>query len=180
MTLKELTKDKHEQAENTKFMQRVFDGKLKTSVWNDYTVQRAYIYSAIELKCMKFNLIPQDSELIRAPKLWYDYNNTEHYSIVINPKSVTIDYIDHINQINGPTRILAHLYTWHMGDMFGGQAIKKLIQNVSHTALEFEDRSGCITLIRNLCEKYDVVNTDEPNVAFEWAIKLLESYDDVL
>ena len=181
MSLKELTKDIHEQAENTKFMKSVFNKSLPIkSVWNNYTVQRAYIYDAIETKCINFNLISKDSELIRAPKLWYDYNNTEHYSIVLGPNSVTIDYVDYINQLDGPQKILAHLYTWHMGDMFGGQAIKKLIPNVSHTALEFDNREACITLIRNLCEKYGVDDTNEPIVAFEWAIQLLESYDDLL
>lgn len=179
MTLKELTKDKHEQAETTKFMHNVFNGTMPTGIWNSYTLQRSYIYDAVETKCVKFNLISPDSELIRAPKLLHDYE-LGHTAIHEGILPVTEEYVAHLNALDGPQRILAHLYTWHMGDMFGGQMIKKLLPDASHTALEFEDRVGCITFIRNLCDKWDVAGTDEPVVAFEWAIKLLESYDDVL
>ena len=71
---------------------------------------------------------------------------------------------------------MAHLYTWHMGDMFGGQMIKKIVPG-SHRALEFEDTK---TLMTNIRAKLDDSMGDEANIAFEWAIKIMESYDDSL
>jgi heme oxygenase len=177
MSLKDLTKDKHTKAESTKFMQCVFNQTLPTKLWNDYTLQRAIIYSAIETKCINLNLISKCSELIRAPKMMQDFLDSQQDFYV---RQITVDYQNYIKVLETPQQILAHLYTWHMGDMFGGQQIKKIVQRVSHSALEFEDQKQCITTIRNLCDLWDVAETNEPNVAFDCAIKLLESYNDVL
>jgi len=177
VTLKELTKNKHTAAETTKFMQCVFNQTLPTKLWNDYTLQRVFIYSAIETKCVNLNLIRRDSDLIRAPKMMNDFltSKSEFYC-----RQVTVDYQNYIRCLSEPQQVLAHLYTWHMGDLFGGQQIKKIVPGVSHTALEFEDMRACLTTIRYLCDKWEVVETNEPNVAFDYAIKLLESYNDVL
>lgn len=177
MTLKELTKHKHDAAENTKFMQRVFNKQLPTNLWNDYTLQRAIIYSAIETKCVNLSLISSNSELIRAPKLMQDFLSSKQDFHV---RQETVNYQNYIRQIKSPQLILAHLYTWHMGDLFGGQQIKNIVHGVPHSALDFKDKSACINTIRDLCRVWEVENTDEPIVAFDYAIKLLESYYDVL
>lgn len=177
MSLKELTKDKHEQAENTKFMKCVFEKTLPIKIWNNYTLQRACIYSSIETRCIHFSLISNTSELIRAPKLMHDFLSSKQEYVCLPS---TLDYQKHIRSLDDPQLILAHLYTWHLGDMFGGQAIKNLVTGVSHTALEFEDRMNCISTVRGLCDKWNVAETNEPIVAFDYAIKLLESYDDML
>ena len=44
MSLKELTKAKHELAETTPFMKAVFDLKLPMELWVDYTYQK-YIWN---------------------------------------------------------------------------------------------------------------------------------------
>jgi heme oxygenase len=178
MSLKELTKDKHTKAENTKFMQCVFNQTLPTKLWNDYTLQRVFIYSAIETKCVNLNLIRRDSELIRAPKMMKDFLDSSGNDFYV--RQATVDYQNYIRYLAEPQQILAHLYTWHMGDLFGGQQIKKIVRGVSHSALEFEDQKQCIAIIRYLCDKWNVAETNEPNVAFDCAIGLLETYNDML
>jgi heme oxygenase len=166
MSLKELTKDKHDAAENTKFMQHVFNQKLPTRLWNDYTLQRAIIYSAIETKCVNFGLISSTSELIRAPKLMQDFlsSNQEFY---VRP--VTVKYQDYIRHLKSPQHILAHLYTWHMGDLFGGQYIAKVVPG-SGKFYQFENPEELKVAIRaELTDDYG----DEARVAFEWAIKIM-------
>jgi len=68
---------------------------------------------------------------------------------------------------------MAHLYVWHMGDMFGGQMIKKVVPG-SHRNLEFQDIP---TLMTNIRAKLDDSMADEANVAFDWAIKMMRGYD---
>jgi len=68
------------------------------------------------------------------------------------------------------------LYTWHMGDMFGGQMIKKIVPG-PHRNLEFEDAR---TLMTNIRAKLDDSMGDEANVAFDWAISMLRDYDSAL
>ena len=70
-------------------------------------------------------------------------------------------------------KILAHLYTWHMGDLFGGQMIKRVVK-APHSSLEFIDAPGLISTIRT---KLSDDMAPEVRTAFDWAIKILESYE---
>ena len=89
-------------------------------------------------------------------------------------KETTKDYVIYLKSLTDPKKILAHLYTWHMGDMFGGQMIKKII-DAPHTHLEFENTLELITVMRPMLTD-DLA--DEANVAFDWAIKILQEYDN--
>jgi heme oxygenase len=61
-----------------------------------------------------------------------------------------------------------------MGDMYGGQMIKKIL-NIDSPSLTFENRA---TLIDRLEQKLDIDLVKEANIAFEWAYKILNSYDN--
>jgi heme oxygenase len=60
-----------------------------------------------------------------------------------------------------------------MGDMFGGQMIKKIIDAPS-SHLDFENAAELKTTIRS---KLTDDMADEANVAFDWAIKILNHYE---
>ena len=51
MSLKDLTREKHELAETTPFMKAVFDDTMPMDVWIDYTFQKLFWY----LKCCFFD-----------------------------------------------------------------------------------------------------------------------------
>ena len=57
--------------------------------------------------------------------------------------------------------------------MFGGQAIKKIV-DAPHSSLEFENAPMLMTNLRN---KLTDDLGPEANRAFDWAIKLMGSYD---
>jgi hypothetical protein len=61
-----------------------------------------------------------------------------------------------------------------MGDLFGGQMIKKMLTDVPHRNLEFKDIDGLKEKIR---AKLDDSLGAEANVAFDWAIRILGEYD---
>jgi len=82
-----------------------------------------------------------------------------------------IDYHNYILSIaKEPNKVMAHLYTWHMGDMFGGQMIKKIVPG-PHRNLEFADTK---LLINNIRAKLDDSMAEEANIAFDWAIKMMK------
>jgi heme oxygenase len=177
MSLKELTADSHAAAENTKFMKAVFAKTLPQDVWADWTLQKALFYGAIEGAAGANRLLGDLPDLRRAFYLNMDYSEM----IGVNPRHayrpVVIDYHNYILSIsNDPHKIMAHLYTWHMGDMFGGQMIKKIVPG-PHRNLEFEDAR---TLITNIRAKLDDSMADEANVAFAWAIRMMADYDNLL
>lgn len=176
MSLKDLTKDKHTAAENTKFMKAVFNNTMSLDVWADFTYNKMMWYSAIEQRAKDVGLLDNLEGIERHEKLLEDYrtmtNNTFKYKI----RDISIEYRKYILSIETPEKLLAHLYTWHMGDLHGGQMIKKVI-DAPHSSLEFENPTDLIT---NMREKLHDGLADEANIAFDWAIKIMESYDNDL
>ena len=174
MSLKELTKDNHALAETTPFMKSVFAGTMPKDVWTDYTYQKQLWYKEIERAARQVGLLENLAGIERAELIMEDYREMIAGTFLYNTyKSVTKDYVIYLQSLKDRNKILAHLYTWHMGDMFGGQMIKKII-NAPHRHLEFANTSELIAVLRPMLTD-DLA--DEANVAFEWAIKILNQYD---
>jgi heme oxygenase len=173
MSIKELTAPKHKQAETTKFMQAVFAGKMTPEVWADWTWQKEHFYKIIEYRCGRAGLMNDLMGLHRSDALREDYDDMVHGNLVITRK-VTHDYCSYLNSLD-PSQLLAHLYVWHMGDLFGGQMIKRVLPNIPHRSLDFNNAD---LLKTNLRAKITDDLADEANRAFDWAIKILEEYND--
>jgi len=175
MSLKELTADNHAKAETTDFMKAIFAKTMPMNIWIDYTFQKHLWYLAIENAAREEGLLKNLSGIERADLIKEDFDKMNS----INPiphsyKNSTLDYSSYIKKLNDPKKILAHLYTWHMGDMYGGQMIKKIF-DAPHRHLEFDNRQEIITNLRSMLTD-DLA--DEANVAFTWAIKILHEYDN--
>lgn len=174
MSLKELTKDKHALAETTPFMKAVFARSMPMTVWIDYTYQKQLWYQEIERAAKKAGLLENLQGIERSELIKEDYNDMIDNTFIFNTyKEVTKDYVIYIKGLTDPKKILAHLYTWHMGDMFGGQMIKKII-DAPHRHLEFENALALVSVMRPMLTD-DLA--DEANVAFDWAIRILGEYD---
>jgi heme oxygenase len=173
MSLKELTKDLHDQAENTPFMKAVFARTLPLELWTDWTYQRSLFYGAIEGAADAAGLLDDLPGIRRSFYLYLDYkemagDNRHQF------KPSVMEYHKYIISLYPDAdRLMAHLYTWHMGDLFGGQMIKKII-DAPHRHLEFKDPK---TLMTNIRGKITDDLADEARVAFEWAIKMLNEYE---
>lgn len=174
MSLKELTKEKHTQAEKTPFMQAVFNQQLPDGLWADWTFQKTIFYGTIEGAAEKLGLTDNLPDLKRASYLYQDLRDMLNGNPLPNHLEETVEYHNYILSIaDDPNKIMAHLYTWHMGDMFGGQMIKKLVPG-PHKGLEFSDIP---TLMNNIRAKLDDSMGEEANVAFSWAIRMMEAYN---
>lgn len=176
MSLKELTAEKHQLAETTQFMKAVFAKNLPKDLWIDFTYQKYIWYTAIENSAFRLGLLKDLPGIQRANLIMDDYHNMNGQSPFHIYKQLSKDYADYICTLTDPKRVLAHLYTWHMGDMFGGQMIAKIIPG-SHSHLVFENRDSLIATMRSML---DDSMGDEANVAFDWAIKIMRDYDNSL
>lgn len=171
MSLKELTWEKHKAAESTAFMKAVFSKTLPINIWVDYTYQKWLWYTAIENTAASMGLLEDIGDIRRAWLIFQDYQEMDGSIRLWN--SSAVDYYSYILSIKEPNKIMAHLYTWHMGDMFGGQMIKKIIQAPSRH-LEFNNVQDLIGKVRN---KINDNMAEEANTAFDWAIRNLGEYD---
>ena len=178
MSLKEITKKIHTAAERTPFMHAVIKGKIPKSVWADYTYQKSIIYSSIESVARDAGITLDCLDIERALKQYQDTKEMCEGGNFPRLRPVTIDYSRYLLDLAGDKdKILAHLYVWHMGDLHGGQMIKKILNYVPHRNLEFADVEATKNIIR---AKLDDRMGDEAIVAFEWAIKLMNTYNDEL
>lgn len=175
MSLKELTLEKHKQAETTNFMKAVFAKKLSNDMWADFTYQKSLIYNAIEGIAGAQGILNNfPSDIRKTHNLYLDYKGMTGGDIKHAYRQPTIDYYQYLLRLdNNSRKIVAHLYTWHMGDLYGGQMIKKLVPG-PHTALDFKDPENLKYKIRELL---DDSLADEANLAFDWAIKIFNDYN---
>ena len=177
MSLKDLTAAKHAEAESTPFMKAVFARTLPFDLWVDWTYQKWLFYGAIEGAAGANRLLGDLPDLRRAFYLAMDYAEMNGDNPRHEFRPIVVDYYNYLLSISkDPNKIMAHLYTWHMGDMFGGQMIKKIVPG-AHRNLEFEDAR---TLMTNIRAKLDDSMGDEANVAFDWAIRMMKDYDSSL
>jgi len=178
MGLKELTADKHTEAENTLFMKAIFSRTLDPALYTKFLFQKYYIYKALEKQAARRKLFIDNSDFQIHDRLIIDYRKRLGSNI---PKdtlgSVTGDYVQYIDLTLGAQEsadgLLAHIYTWHMGDLYGGQAIKALLPG-SNLSLEFDNPDKLKAEIRALLNDN---MAEEANKAFDYAIKMLKVYD---
>lgn len=172
MSLKELTADLHTDAENTAFMKAVIGRKIPLDVWADFTYQKSLFYNAIEGCAGACSLLNDLPDIQRTFYLYQDFKEMAGDK-KFTYKQSTIDYYNYILGLYpDANKIMAHVYVWHMGDLFGGQMIKKVV-NAPSKALEFADVNVLKERIRS---KIDDSMADEARVAFQWAIKIMQEY----
>ena len=171
MSLKELTAHKHQEAETTQFMKAVFAKTLPRDHWVDFTYQKTLFYSTIESAATQQGLMSDLESMRRSALLAQDYEEMDGSAREFKP--AVLEYHNYIQTLTDPVRIMAHLYTWHMGDLFGGQMIKTLVDG-PHSSLDFLDASVLIAVMRS---KLSDDMAEEANIAFDWAIQILNEYD---
>jgi heme oxygenase len=177
MALKDLTAEKHKEAESTPFMKAVFNKTLPSSLWADWTYQKSLFYHVIEGAAGSCGLLHDLPDIRRGFYLFEDYKALVNGNVSHEYRKPVLEYYQYILSISkDPKKVMAHLYVWHMGDMFGGQMIKKIVPG-PHRNLEFNDIQ---TLMTNIRAKLDDSMAEEANIAFDWAIKMMRDYDSSL
>jgi len=175
MSLRELTKDLHADAERTLFAKKLVTGSFTTEEYANYLWQMVLVYNGIETAANSQGMLKNLPDIERAHKIFQDC--IELVGVYHNLKWLpeTIDYYKYLLELNyNPERrhlIKAHLYCRHMGDLFGGQIIAKKCPGAGRF-YQFKDAENLKTAIR--AELTDDLG-DEARVAFEWAIKLMKA-----
>jgi heme oxygenase len=145
MSLKELTHNSHVLAEAHPFTKMLLSGTISPKVYAALLTNQLQQYTALETQTQHL-LFPG---LARAQRIAEDLQELNHTS---NICQATTDYVEYIQSITNPQQLWAHLYVKHMGDLFGGQILKKLVPG-SGRMYEFENRTELIKQVRaQLCD----------------------------
>lgn len=164
MNLRDATHEKHRLAEQTDFSQSMINGNLTVELYHQFLFNMFQIYEAIE---NKINFLPAD--ISRVQKYKNDLSNLNRGAGTT--LTSTNSYVRHIYSLTIP-QVWAHIYVHYLGNMYGGQMLKKnLIWPSSH--LDFNDVKAAISYIRS---NINDVDPNEANTAFDWTIKV---YDEL-
>ncbi|WP_067177753.1 biliverdin-producing heme oxygenase [Microtetraspora niveoalba] len=144
--LKKATWRDHEEAEQTAFLEALMAGRVSREGYAEMVAQHYFAYVALEEAGRALAGDPVAGpfvtpELERVPALEADLEELygENWRDEITPSKPTLTYVARINQIaEWPGGFIAHHYTRYLGDLSGGQVIRK----VAERAYRFGDAAG--------------------------------------
>nr|YP_009394978.1 Heme oxygenase [Polysiphonia stricta]ARW63540.1 Heme oxygenase [Polysiphonia stricta] len=145
--LREGTTKSHSMAENVSFVKSFLGGVVDKNSYRKLVGNLYFIYEAIEeqiennkdniaVKAVYFPELYRKNSLIEDLNYYYGDNWLQQ----IKPSSATQVYIDRIRNIgySSPELLIAHSYTRYIGDLSGGQILKKIAKN----AMQLSDDLG--------------------------------------
>lgn len=135
--LRERTQTDHGESEGAGFMSDLMTGKGSRDDYIALVVQHYFIYAALEAAAERMRAEPVaapfiSSKLTRLPAIEADleYLIGADWRECITPLPTTRRYVQRINEVGAtwPGGFIAHHYTRYLGDLSGGQMIRRLMQ----------------------------------------------------
>jgi heme oxygenase (biliverdin-producing, ferredoxin) len=197
--LREGTTKSHSMAENVSFVKSFLGGVVDKKSYRKLVANLYFIYSTLEEKMFVNRNHPMVKpiyflELNRKESLEQDlifYYGSDWINL-IKPSEATQNYVDRINKISlsQPELLIAHAYTRYIGDLSGGQILKKIAENAMglsngdgvafYNFFEIQDDSKFKKLYKDklnelpLTQKQISDIISEANVAFTLNMKMFQ------
>ncbi len=134
--LREGTKEAHRAAEKSPFMQVFFAGQLSVEDYRAFLVQLFHLYTALEEQQERHQahkvygkifspILYRRKALVQDLNFYFDGSDW----IKTHPQQATTDYIERIRSLaeGWTVGLVAHHYTRYMGDLSGGQVLKRIV-----------------------------------------------------
>lgn len=173
MSLKELTKEQHTNAERQEFVKVMFGGNIDPKVYAIYLWNQFPQYEILELMAARQGLLDDIPMIARKKAIMDDF-------LELWPKDEdapevcesTKKYILHLKTImDDPDKLMAHIYVRHMGDLSGGQMIAKRVPG-SGKYYQFDaDVNEYKEKIRAKCKDE---MAEEAKICFDFATQLFK------
>lgn len=204
--LREGTKQSHTMSENTAFMKCFLKGIVEEAPFRKLIANLYFLYCAIEEELERHHDHPVVGqiyfrELNRKANLEQDlaFYYGEHWQDQIVASLEGRAYVDRIHEVakTDPALLIAHAYVRYMGDLSGGQSLKKIIRSAMNLPAsqgtrfyEFDELKS-VEAIRAFKGKYrDALNSlpiddtlaqkivDEANYAFQLNRNVFHELED--
>lgn len=176
--LKDLTWEHHQNAERQEFVKVMMSGKINPQFYATYLWNQHLKYDLLEALISVTGKVIHIQDIFRKPKIYADF--TELWADKQNaPKTCqsTLDYIAHLKGImSDPEALMAHVYVLHMGDLSGGQIIKK---RVPGQGLMYEFEGDVENTKNQIRELINDDMADEAKLCFEFSTKLFQDLMEI-
>ena len=133
VALREGTRDEHETAERSGFVEQLLAGRLDRAAYADLAAQQLVVYTALEAAGAQ---LEDDGDLVfaeltRVPAIEKDLGHLygADWRTQVRVLPATMLYADRLAQTaDSLPKYAAHAYTRYLGDLSGGQIIKRMLQ----------------------------------------------------
>ena len=181
----ELTWEYRKNAERQAFVSQLLSGTIDEKLYATYLYNQLKCYSKLEQYALESSLFLDTRNLPRAEHIFYDYRAL--WGDIGTPPVETEStkaYVKHLDTIRGENeKLYAHIYVRHLGDLSGGQMIKKKTPGPNrYYIFKHNEAKEYKRIVKERIESY--LNVYEINVlpeaifCFESATKLFkEMYD---
>lgn len=176
--LKELTKEQHRNAERSKFVSRLLKRQISPEQYYVYLSNQLFMYWVLESMADRLGLFENLYGIQRASSITIDIKELENDHGFETPSYLksTLRYVDHIRSISTDRdKILAHIYVRHMGDLSGGQIIKRYVPG---SAMFYDFDADVNMLKQNLHEMLHDSLEEEAKVCFNFVHDFFEELED--
>lgn len=176
--LRELTLENHVKTERSVFLRRILKRNITPYQYYLYLSNQFLMYSILEDRADNLGIFDGMEAIKRTGKLYQDLEEFENEygfetPVVTNATQRYYEYV--LNDIaDDYIKILAHVYVRHMGDLYGGQIIKKLVPG-SGNHYKFDGDVGALKA--EFRTKLNDTLVDEARVCFDMIGVFLEELE---
>lgn len=128
--LKELTHEQHKNAERSLFVKKLLKKEITPYQYYVYLSNQFLMYTTLESCAFRAGILNDIDGIKRSIPMSKDLQELEKehgFEIPVHLKT-TNEYMKYIFKISDdPQKLLAHIYVRHMGDLSGGQIIKRFV-----------------------------------------------------
>lgn len=177
MSLKDLTWEHHKNAERQEFVKIMMSGNIHPKFFAIFLYNLQIKYDLLEAMSRVHGLFDDFPTIQRIRKIQQDFNYLWNEGEPPQILPSTSEYVEHMKScMNDPEKLMAHIYTFHMGDLSGGQMISKKVPGLK-TMYKFD---GNVDELKNkIREKLNNGMAEEAKYAFDSATQLFKEMMDL-
>lgn len=163
--LREITLEKHQTVEELPFIQYLLKGNITTEHYVIYLAEMTEIYHHLESLAAQAGLFDNLPELPRTQKMREDLEELSpgHMTTPTAATQAYLTYLSALASSDRPGDLFAHVYVRHLGDMYGGKLISRVVPG-SGRWYQFDNRAD---LVKRFNEKLSMDLANEALVAFD-------------
>jgi heme oxygenase len=170
--LKELTWEHHKEAERQDFVKVMMSGKMHPEFYATYLWNQHMRYDLLEALALANGVLIPISEVCRKQAILSDYKELWPHEQPPETVQCVKDYIAHLRGLMTDSNgLMAHIYVLHMGDLSGGQIIKKRVPGSGRMYQFDADPAELKERIRSQCND-DMA--EEAKKCFEFSTRLFQ------
>ena len=174
--LRDITHEKHMAVETLPFVQYLLKGNITQDHYVIYLAEMLAIYQCLEELAQQAGLFDGLDELPRTQHMQQDLDELSpgYKSELLLCTREYLEYLNSLFESPRRTQLFAHVYVRHMGDLYGGKMISRVVPG-NGLWYQFENRAE---LAKRFNERITLDLADEALIAFEYFGNIFKGLQD--